>query len=212
MIRHKFYLASTSPRRQELLAGMGIPFSVLSPGDDESVESNVSPQEMVRLLSKRKALAGVQMIDGDIPSVVLGADTVVAIDDHILGKPIDADDARRMLKLLSGRTHSVFTGVALAVAASNGAPSTCFITVMETKVTFRVMLPALIETYVATREPLDKAGGYGIQGGGSVFVIELLGDYFNVVGLPVSKVAAMLEQCGFDWWNPDCWLEGASSG
>jgi septum formation protein len=175
-------LASTSPRRRELIAVLGIPFRVVAPdGVDETPRDGESPRELARRLAAEKA----QSVGGD---PVLAADTVVEIDGDILGKPVDADDARRMLQRLSGRTHLVHTAV--AVRAGEGVRVE--VEVVTTSVRFIPLTPEAIEWYLATGEPFDKAGAYAIQGAGGVFVEGVEGSVSNVVGLPLATVVAML--------------------
>jgi septum formation protein len=175
-------LASTSPRRRELIAVLGIPFRVVAPvGVDETPFDGESPRELARRLAAEKA----QSVDGD---PVLAADTVVEIDGEILGKPVDADDARRMLRRLSGRIHLVHTGVAVR----SGEGVRVEVAVVTTSVRFVPLTPEAIEWYLATGEPFDKAGAYAIQGAGGVFVEGVEGSVSNVVGLPLSTVVAML--------------------
>ena len=174
-------LASKSPRRQELLKFITQDFTVKTAEVDETLPEKISPADAVLYLSKIKAEPFKNEND-----VVIGADTVVAIDGKILGKPSDKADARDMLRLLSGKTHSVFTGVTVF----KGNDSKSFFS--ETKVTFFELSESEIENYISTGEPLDKAGAYGIQGFGSLLVEKIEGDYFNVVGLPVSKLNRLL--------------------
>ena len=174
-------LASQSPRRRELMKYITDDFEVRVSDVDETLPDGIKPSEAVIYLSQIKARPFASAND-----TVIGADTVVAIDGKILGKPADTADARTMLKTLSGRSHSVFTGVTVI---KNGAEkSFC----CETKVTFYPLSDSEIERYIATGEPLDKAGAYGIQGYGSLLVEGIEGDYFNVVGLPVSRLNRVL--------------------
>ena len=170
-------LASASPRRREILANAGIPFEIRAASIDETVLPEESAHDHVRRLAEGKARAAWQ--PGD---VVLGADTIVTVDDALLGKPRDQDDAARMLRLLAGRSHSVLTGFCLfdGEAARVG--------VEETVVEFAPLSDKEIEDYVATGEPLDKAGAYAIQGAASKFIPRIEGCYFNVVGLPIARV------------------------
>ena len=177
-------LASQSPRRRDILESAGIPFTTRVAGVPEEIEAGEAPSEYVLRLSRMKASA----VDGEL---VLGADTVVVIDEHILEKPRDVEDARRMLRLLSGRVHSVITGVCLR-RFSDYQLESC-----ETRVHFTELTDAEIEGYVASGEPMDKAGAYAIQGFASKFIDRIEGDYFNVVGLPVSLVYRMLKNYGF---------------
>ena len=178
----KIILASGSPRRKEILLNAGIPFEVCVSDAEECVFGS-TPEEMVKGNALRKAKAVSEKFPG---RVVLGADTVVVFDNNILGKPKDRSDAKRMLTLLSGKTHKVLTGVALT-----DGNRTAF-DVEATDVHFRELSEEMIESYLATGECDDKAGSYGIQGKGGVFVEGITGDYFNVVGLPLCKVNRML--------------------
>lgn len=175
-------LASQSPRRQELLKLITSDFEIKVNNVDETLPDKITPKEAVMYLSKIKAEP---FADGD--DIVIGADTVVALDGKILGKPKSEENAKEMLKFLSGRTHSVFTGVTLA---SDKKTKTFAV---ETKVKFFELTNEEIDAYIKTKEPFDKAGAYGIQGYGSLLVEKIDGDYFNVVGLPVSTLARELK-------------------
>ena len=174
----KLVLASKSPRRSEILKNAGIDFTVRVADADETIPEGTKPQDAVVFLAARKALA-VERADDE---TVLGADTVVVLEDKILGKPKDREDAYNMIKSLSGRVHSVFTGVC---AVGDGISLTF---AEETKVEFYPLTDDEINEYLDTDEPYDKAGAYGIQGIASKFIRGIEGDYFNVVGLPVSSV------------------------
>ena len=174
----KLVLASKSPRRSEILKNAGIKFTVRVADADETIPEGTKPEDAVVFLAARKALA-VERADDE---TVLGADTIVVLDDKILGKPKDREDAFNMLSGLSGRVHSVFTGVC---AVGNGTSLTF---AEETKVKFYSLTDDEINEYLDTDEPYDKAGAYGIQGIASKFIQGIEGDYFNVVGLPVSSV------------------------
>ena len=175
-------LASQSPRRKELLGLFHIPFSVRVADVDETMDQKKSPYDEVARLSRQKALA----VKPGASEVVVAADTVVVCDGKVLGKPHSPEEAREMLSLLSGRAHQVMTG--LTVICNDQAQ-----TVTEvTEVHFRPVSPGEIENYVATEEPMDKAGAYAIQGGGAVFVQRISGDYYNVVGLPVCRLWQVL--------------------
>lgn len=181
----KLILASGSPRRKELLALIGLEFEVIASDADESISCTLHPQEFVRTLAIRKAEA----IAADHPhQVVLGADTIVEIDGMILGKPKERAQAEQMLRLLSGRIHRVYTGVALLHEGKQESFTCC------TKVKFIDIDDELLEQYLDSGEAMDKAGAYGIQGRGAVLVEHLEGDYFNVMGLPVSNVYARLRK------------------
>ena len=173
-------LASASPRRADLLRAAGIEFEVIAADIDERVLAGESPEAYVRRLAEEKAKAVAPRAGG---RPVLAADTVVVIDGAILGKPADAADARRMLQLLSGRSHAVLTAVCL------NSVSRVEITAVE----FDRLSPDEIDWYVASGEPMDKAGAYAIQGLASRFVISITGSYSNVVGLPVHVVSRMVK-------------------
>ena len=176
-------LASASPRRAELLRNAGIPFEVDPANVHEAPLSGEAPMEYAQRLARDKArTVFARHSDG----VVLGADTVVVVDDHLLEKPTNAEDARRMLRLLSGRTHQVITGVCLLASGFERTDAEI------TQVTFVAMSEHEMAEYVASGEPMDKAGAYGIQGMASRWVERIEGDYFNVVGLPVARVYRML--------------------
>lgn len=179
-------LASASPRRRELLTNAGIAFTVRSAEIDESVRLNEDPQQYVRRLAAAKAMAAVC----GPAECILAADTTVVVDSEILGKPENAADATRMLALLSGRPHDVITGICFRRAGE------IYIDAAVTRVFFSPLTSSQIEEYVASGEPLDKAGAYGIQGLASRFIPRIEGCYFNVVGLPVSLVASYLAKLG----------------
>ena len=176
-------LASSSPRRSELMTLAGFRFDVICADIDEIVPEKAMPQEVVMSLALQKAQA---VAKAHRKSAVVGSDTVVALDGKILGKPKNDENAREMLKFLSGKAHSVFTGVTLIKGDITRSFS------VETKVKFFDLTDEEIDEYIKTGEPADKAGAYGIQGYGSLLVEKIDGDYFNVVGLPVSKLAREL--------------------
>lgn len=186
------YLASRSPRRRELLAQMGLTPTVIDVEVDESGRPGESASRYVERLARAKADAGWHRlgVDRRPDAVVLGADTAVTVEGKILGKPVDASDAEAMLRRLSGRTHRVLTGVAVCCRDE------LLTAVSDTEVVFDVLTSDQIERYCATGEPLDKAGGYGIQGQGGVFVAHLAGSYSGVVGLPLFETARLLRQAG----------------
>ena len=186
----KLILASQSPRRRELLARMGLDFTVISPRIDEDSFTDPDPAALVRTLSREKALA---VAEGQDPeTLVIAADTVVVLDGQALGKPGDEAEAIAMLSALSGRSHEVYTGVTVCQGDRAVSEAEC------TQVTFRSLTQEEIRHYVATGEPMDKAGAYGIQGFGSLLVEGIRGDYFNVVGLPVCRLGRMLAAFGVD--------------
>jgi len=189
-------LASASPRRQELLRNAGIAFTVQPADINETPLAGESPRDCAERLAREKALAVFQGRAGDC---VLGADTIVVVDGAILGKPREADDAARMLRMLSGRTHAVITGVCVVNPVARGqgsvASKTDLLTASETTlVTVCELSDKEIRDYVATGEPMDKAGGYAIQGIASRWIPRIEGDYSNVVGLPVALVYRMLRE------------------
>jgi septum formation protein len=171
-------LASQSPRRRELLSIAGLDFIVRARPVTEIRAPDESPEDYVRRLAREKAEAARESSD----EIVLGADTTVVIDDHVLEKPVDAADARRMLRLLSGREHTVMTGIALLKG------DRAIVDVEQTRVHFVKMSEAEIEAYVLSGEPMDKAGAYAIQGLAAKFIDRIEGCYFNVMGLPLSLV------------------------
>jgi septum formation protein len=190
----KLVLASASPRRQELLQKAGVEFISIPCQTEETSWTNEKPKEFCLAAAKQKALNVADGLKKD--TWVLGADTIVVIGNTILGKPSDPDDAKRMLMMLSGRSHNVYTGVVLV-----RAPNT--IThqfVADTTVVFRQLDHTTIQRYIDTNEPYDKAGGYAIQGIGTSLVRSISGSYTNVVGLPLVEVLEILEESGA--WSP----------
>jgi septum formation protein len=187
----RLVLASSSPRRAVLLNAAGIPFDVMSSAVDEAMDAEEWPDGYVRRLAQSKAEA-VAAQCGDRP--VLGADTIVLVDGAVLGKPADADEAKRMLRQLSGREHTVMTGVYLATPASELVRRQT--QVERTVVEFAPLSEEDIAWYVASGEPMDKAGAYAIQGLASRFVTRISGSYSNVVGLPVSLVNQLCKNAG----------------
>ncbi len=179
------YLASKSPRRSELLNQIGVPHLQLDVDIDETPQLGESPAAYVVRLALEKAQAGCAALSGQADCPVLGADTAVVIDNKTLGKPQDRKNAMQMLATLSGRTHKVFSGVALVGARTDTRLSV-------TEVTFRHIESAEAEAYWATGEPADKAGGYAVQGLGAVFIRELRGNYSGVMGLPLYETAELL--------------------
>ena len=184
-------LASQSPRRKELLERMGIrDFETISPNVDESAFHGLPPEELVRRLSAEKAAAVAGRAGED--AIVIAADTVVALEGAVLGKPADELDAFKMLSALSGVRHQVYTGVTVC---RGGEKQTAH---EVTDVTFRELSEEEIEHYIATGEPMDKAGAYGIQGYGALLIQGISGDYYNVMGLPVCRLSGMLARFGVD--------------
>jgi septum formation protein len=197
-------LASASPRRRELLTQAGFSFQVRAAHIPEDPYPNEDPIAYVTRLAREKAQAVFDQLSAPgghsaetainlavEPLAVLGADTTVTLDNHILGKPEDHADAARMLRLLSGRTHRVITGVALVTAESTEVAAEV------TAVRFLTLSDEEIAAYIATGEPMDKAGAYAIQGRAARWIPRIEGDYFNVVGLPIALVSTLLESAGF---------------
>lgn len=187
----KIILASQSPRRKELLERMGIQdFETISPNVDESAFHGLPPEELVRRLSAEKAAAVAGKVGEG--AIVIAADTVVALEGAVLGKPADELDAFKMLSALSGVRHQVYTGVTVC---RGGEKQTAH---EVTDVTFRELSEREIEDYISTGEPMDKAGAYGIQGYGALLIQGISGDYYNVMGLPVCRLSGMLSRFGVD--------------
>ena len=182
-------LASASPRRKELLGLYGIPFTVRAADIDETMDPDKPPFDEVARLSREKALA----VPREPEDVVVAADTIVVCDGIVLGKPRDEAQAIEMLSLLSGRAHQVTTGC----TALRGQKDETFTEV--TDIHFRPLSPGEIRRYVATGEPMDKAGAYGIQGGAALFCQRMEGDYYNVMGLPVCALGQVLKQIAPEW-------------
>lgn len=188
-------LASASPRRKELMSLIIPSYQVIPSKFDESlVPDELAPSEHVKYSSLMKAR---DVAAGCPNSLVIGADTIVTIDNHILGKPCNASDAAGMLGMLSGRTHQVYTGVTVILDGSETTDAEC------TDVVFRELNEELISRYIATGEPMDKAGAYAIQGHGAVLIKSICGCYSNVVGLPIYKLSLILEQCGLELLSLD---------
>lgn len=182
----KLLLASASPRRAEILRAVGWPFEALAVNIDETLLDGESAEAYVERLAREKAEAAMSLRGA---ALTLGADTTVVVDGDVFGKPVDEEDARRMLRRLSGRWHEVLTGVALIRGGENAR---CLLRHERTRVRFAPMTDAEIEGYAATGEPMDKAGAYAIQGQAALFIEEIAGDYLNIVGLPVRLVYKMM--------------------
>lgn len=194
----RLVLASRSPRRAELLRQIGLTFEVRAADVDEAVAVGESALDYVERLARQKAGA-VRALDPAARALVLGADTTVVLDGHILGKPVDVEDGVEMLLALSGRTHQVMTGIAVCGPGAGGAGvvSECVVT----DVRFRDIERWEARAYWDTGEAADKAGGYGIQGIGGIFVASIRGSYSAVVGLPVAETERLLRQCGMNTWR-----------
>ncbi len=186
-------LASGSPRRREILERLGVRFSVIVSDKEEKI-NNDTPEECVKRLAKMKAEDIFEQLknDGEDDFLVIGADTVVALDGRILTKPKDAADAARMLKSLSGRSHQVYTGVFVAVSKNGKRENISF--AERSDVFVSELLDSEILKYIATKEPFDKAGGYAIQGLFAPYIERIEGDYYNIVGLPLSRLFRELKK------------------
>lgn len=181
-------LASKSPRRQELLQKLGLSFAVMTENIDESMNPELPLSEEICRVSRLKAAAVAPLVTEN--DIIISADTVVCIDNRRLGKPADTQDAARMLRALSGRDHEVVSGVCVMQGQH------CEVCAVTTGLRFRTLSESEIAAYIATGEPMDKAGAYGIQGLASIFVDRLDGDYYNVMGLPLCTLAQMLRNFG----------------
>jgi len=192
----KLVLASSSPRRLELIKLLRLPVEVVPSDVDESLSFPASPEETVEILALRKAEAVYKRIEleEDENKVVIGSDTIVVLDGVVLGKPLDDKDAFQMLTSLQGREHLVYTGIACIDMITGNRE----IAHQMTKVTMKAMNEREISSYIATKEPQDKAGAYGIQGFGGVFVEYIDGCYFNVIGLPISLLSKKLTKMGIE--------------
>jgi len=192
----RLYLASGSPRRRELLTQIGVPFTAISADIDETPLTHESPSDYVERLARGKAAAGRDVVVSEVPFCVLGADTAVVLNGKILGKPVDEADACAMLKMLSDSEHEVLTAIALLDGER------CESRVVRSVVRFRPIGSDEATAYWASGEPRDKAGGYGVQGLGAVFVAALNGSYSAVVGLPLCETAQLLGHFGIPCWQP----------
>ncbi len=183
----RIVLASQSPRRRDILSMVLPEFDIIVDDSEEVVKVDMSPEEIVKELAVQKAVNVSDKVEGD--AIIIGADTVVSIDGEIFGKPVDEEDAKRMLKRLSGRENVVCTG--FAVIDTESGKTIC--DVERTSVCFREMTDDEIDAYIKTGEPMDKAGAYGMQGIGGLFISGIKGDYFNVVGLPLCALSRILK-------------------
>ena len=195
MTEISLFLASQSPRRRELLTQVGISFDVLSIDIDERVKKNEIAEDYVVRLASEKARAGWNVITKE-PKAVLGSDTAVVIDGQILGKPENAADAKKILALLSGKTHQVMTAVALVSQDTSSSPAELSSIINVSDVTFKVLSNTEIEQYVLTGECDDKAGSYAIQGLAAAFITHLSGSYSGVMGLPLFETVELLNKAG----------------
>jgi septum formation protein len=197
---YKVILASGSPRRKEIMDIMGIKYEVISSDVKEEVHET-EPAAMVKALAILKSNAGADIINKekqkDQEYIIIGADTMVFYEENALGKPKDVEDAVRMISMLSGNTHEVYTGVGIVILHYDGTREELS-TAVSTKVSVQDMTMAQIREYVATGEPMDKAGAYAIQGQFGIYIKEIQGDYYNVVGFPIAKIYSMLLKKGID--------------
>lgn len=186
---NKLILASASPRRRELLEGIGLKFDILVSNEEENIDKKLPPELYVSEIALLKAAAVAKEITDRKNQIIISADTIVCLDNEIMTKPKDEEDAFNILKKLSGRTHCVYTGICV-MRMSDAATATKSV---KTEVVFKTLDDETIKKYIQTGECRDKAGAYGIQGKGSVLVKEIHGDYFNVVGLPITALADVLK-------------------
>lgn len=189
-------LASSSPRRNEILRQVGINFIIIPSNINEAVEFT-DPEETVKMLSAMKAGATASKVTED--AIIIGADTVVALEGKIMGKPKDKEDAFHMLTGLSGKTHQVYTGVNIVIKKKQKAKAVSFCEVTDVSVS--QITEQRIREYIETGEPMDKAGAYGIQGKFASFIESIKGDYYNVVGLPINRIYMTLLQEGIDLFS-----------
>ena len=205
--RSRIVLASGSPRRLELMRNLGLEFEVITSNVDETIPPGTTPERLVQSLATEKAmnvLATLSQAQSDEDLVVIGADTMVVLDHVLIGKPEDEADARAMLRKLSQRTHIVFTGVTILEKRKDSELKT-FEHVEKSLVSFRKLEETEIAAYVATREPMDKAGAYALQGVGAAFVEKVDGCYTNIIGLPIPKVVTLLRLAGVNILGlPNC--------
>lgn len=181
----KILLASGSPRRKELLSRMGLEFDIMPCEAEEKYDPELNPVDIARYLGKLKAEIVNEMVEG---YVVIGADTIVVADGHILGKPSGRDEAYNMLKKLSGSWHEVITGICIFDGEE------CLIDHVVTRVHFVKMAEQEIEAYIDTDEPYDKAGAYGVQGLAGMYIDSIEGDYYNIMGFPMARIRSMLKE------------------
>ncbi|MBS4960435.1 MAG: septum formation protein Maf [Clostridiales bacterium] len=192
----RIYLASSSPRRKELLEMAGIPFEVIKNDIDERIDPSTPLTHWAQKVAEKKAVNAISKVSS--PSIVVSADTIVVLDGRLLQKPKNKTEAIEMLTFLSGQTHTVYTGVAILYKKTDGTYESDLFT-CTTDVTMYQLSRRLIEQYVSTGEPVDKAGAYGIQQKGSCLVRSIHGDYFTVVGLPIGEVCRKLQAHAVDF-------------
>lgn len=187
----KIILASSSPRRKILLKQMGLDFEAVVSDFEEKIDAKLSPHKLAEKLSLGKAKSVAYKYNN---AIIIAADTFVIFNEKIIGKPIDDKDAKRILRLLSGKGHSIITGFTILDTKVNRSVTKS----VETKVTFKKLSDKEIDSYIKTGEPLDKAGAYGIQEKGGIFIKKIDGDYFNIVGLPIYSVVEELKKFGVE--------------
>lgn len=189
------YLASQSPRRQELLTQLGVRFETLDASVHEQAQPGESPTQYVNRVAREKAGAGLLQLAGKAQAIVLGADTDVVVDGDVLGKPADAEQAAALLRRLSGRSHQVHTAVWLVTAGREQSA------LVSTEVRFAALSETEIAAYIATGEPFGKAGGYAVQGRAAAFIAGINGSYSGVMGLPLHETALLLRNFGVPLWS-----------
>ena len=193
---YRIILASESPRRKEIMERMGIPFET-APANVEEVVEETEPEAMVKALARKKVNAVAEAFGKDVGDlIIIGADTMVFYDGHALGKPKDKEDAVRMLTMLSDEVHEVYTGVYIIIRKEGSDRNLSF--AVGTKVTVQPLTVEQIEDYIATGEPMDKAGAYAIQGKFGIHIREITGDYYNVVGFPIAVIYEKLLKEGIN--------------
>lgn len=197
---YQIILASESPRRKEIMETMGIPYQVMASNVKEEVEETI-PDQMVQALARLKTETikeqVLQQVEADKDIIIIGADTMVFFKEHALGKPRDKEDAARMLRMLSDETHEVCTGVSIIIMKQDGSEHSISFAVC-TKVVVNPLTEEQIQDYIATGEPMDKAGAYAIQGKFGIFIKEIEGDYYNIVGFPIAEIYASMLRYGID--------------
>ncbi len=197
---YQIILASESPRRREIMETMGIPYQVMASNVKEEVTETI-PDLMVQALARLKTeeikKQALQLMDAGKDIIIIGADTMVFFEEHALGKPKDKEDAARMLRMLSDHAHEVCTGVSIIIKKQDGSEESLSFAVC-TKVIVNPLTEEQIQDYIATGEPMDKAGAYAIQGKFGIFIREIVGDYYNIVGFPIAEIYAVLLHHGID--------------
>ena len=200
---YQIILASESPRRREIMETMGIPYQVMASNVKEEVKETV-PEQMVQALARLKTETIKEQVRQQIGTekdvIIIGADTMVFYDEHALGKPKDKEDAARMLRMLSDKTHEVCTGVSIIIMRRDDNEES-FSFAVSTKVVVNPLTEEQIQGYIATGEPMDKAGAYAIQGMFGIFIKEIEGDYYNIVGFPIAEIYASMLRHGIDLKN-----------